>query len=58
MKDKAFAAGVDREEVRRGAELLGVELDTHIRNVIEAMQSIAADLGLTADQVAAGAGRS
>ena len=46
MKDKAFAAGVDREEVRNGAVLLGVELDDHIRNVIEAMQGIAEELGL------------
>lgn len=46
MKDPAFARGVDREEVRRGAELLGVELDLHIANVIEAMQGIADELGL------------
>ncbi|HSJ31357.1 MAG TPA: HD domain-containing protein [Longimicrobiales bacterium] len=54
MKDKAFAAGVDRDEVRHGAELLGVDLDDHIRNVIEAMQSIATDLGLSAEQIGAG----
>jgi putative nucleotidyltransferase with HDIG domain len=46
MKDRAFAAGVDREEVRRGAELLGVDLDTHMRNVIAAMRAIADELGL------------
>jgi predicted hydrolase (HD superfamily) len=46
MKDPAFAAGVDREEVRRGSELLGIELDEHIRNVIEAMKGIAPELGL------------
>jgi putative nucleotidyltransferase with HDIG domain len=46
MKDAAFARGVDREDVRRGAELIGVDLDTHIRNVIEAMQGIADELGL------------
>jgi hypothetical protein len=45
MKDSAFARGVDREDVLRGAELLlGVDLDTHIRNVIEAMQSISTEL--------------
>ena len=38
MKDKAFARGVDREDVARGAELIGVELDQHIANVIEAMR--------------------
>jgi predicted hydrolase (HD superfamily) len=46
MKDAAFARGVDREDVRRGAELLGVDLDEHIRNVIDAMQGIADELGL------------
>ena len=48
MKDPAFARGVDREEVRRGAEMLGVDLDVHIANVIAAMQGIADELGLTA----------
>jgi len=51
MKDPAFARGVDRDDVRRGAELLGVELDTHIQNVIEAMRAIAEELGLTAEQL-------
>jgi predicted hydrolase (HD superfamily) len=47
MKDAAFARGVDREDVRRGAALLGVDLDEHIRNVIAAMQGIADELGLS-----------
>jgi predicted hydrolase (HD superfamily) len=51
MKDKAFAAGVDREEVKQGAELLEVELTEHIQNVIEAMRTIAPELGLTAAQL-------
>jgi predicted hydrolase (HD superfamily) len=38
MKDGAFAAGVDRDEIRRGAELLGLDLDLHIANVIEALR--------------------
>lgn len=46
MKDKAFAAGVDRDDVRRGAELIGLELDTHIANVIAAMRERADELGL------------
>lgn len=46
MKDPTFARGVDRDDVRRGTELLGIELDTHIRNVIGAMREISAELGL------------
>jgi predicted hydrolase (HD superfamily) len=51
MKDPTFARGVDREEVRRGTELLGEDLDRHIQNVIDAMREIGAELGLTAQQV-------
>jgi len=51
MKDATFARGVDRDEIRHGAELLGVELDTHIQNVIDAMRSIAGELGITGAQV-------
>jgi putative nucleotidyltransferase with HDIG domain len=46
MKDRAFAAGVDREEVRRGCELIGLDFETHTTNVIAAMQQIADELGL------------
>jgi putative nucleotidyltransferase with HDIG domain len=46
FKDKAFARGVDRAGVRRGAEELGVELWTHVAFVLSAMQARAADLGL------------
>jgi putative nucleotidyltransferase with HDIG domain len=46
MKDPAFAKGVDREEVRKGTALLGIELDQHIQNVIDAMREIADDLGI------------
>ena len=56
MKDPTFAKGVDREDVKRGTELLGIELDQHIANVIEAMRGIAAELGLTAAQVSAKGG--
>jgi len=45
-KDKAFAAAVNREEVAKGAEELGVELWEHVAIVLEAMQSIAEDIGL------------
>ena len=46
LKQPSFAAGVHRDEVYRGAEELGVELDDHIRLVIEAMRPIAGELGL------------
>jgi len=47
MKDKAFARGVNREDVISGASELGVELDDHITFVIAAMQTRSADLGLS-----------
>lgn len=46
MKDKAFARGVNRDDVINGAADLGVDLDEHIDFVIRAMQSVAADIGL------------
>jgi putative nucleotidyltransferase with HDIG domain len=46
MKDKAFARGVNREDVVRGAEELGVDLDAHIQFVIDAMRREAAAIGL------------
>jgi putative nucleotidyltransferase with HDIG domain len=46
LKQPSFAAGVHRDEVYAGAELLGLDLDEHIRNVIAALQPIAAELGL------------
>jgi putative nucleotidyltransferase with HDIG domain len=52
LKQPSFAAGVHRDEVYAGAELLGLELDDHIANVVAAMQPIAGELGL---RTAAGA---
>ena len=46
LKDKAFARGVNREDVRQGAVELGVDLDEHIAFVRDAMAGIADDLGL------------
>jgi putative nucleotidyltransferase with HDIG domain len=46
MKSKAFAAQVSREDIIDGAEQLGVELNEHIEFVLEAMRSIAPELGL------------
>ena len=47
MKQISFAAAVNRDDIVRGAEDLGVELNEHINFCIEAMQSAAADLGLS-----------
>jgi predicted hydrolase (HD superfamily) len=46
MKDKAFARGVNREDVTSGAEGIAVPLDEHITFVIGAMRSVAPALGL------------
>jgi putative nucleotidyltransferase with HDIG domain len=46
LKQPSFAAGVHRDEVYAGAELLGLDLDQHIANVIEAMRGSATELGL------------
>ena len=46
MKDKAFARKVNREDIIQGAAELGVDLDRHIGDCIEAMRTIARELGL------------
>jgi len=46
MKDKAFARAVNRDDLRRGAEELGLPLDQHIANVIAFMRERADALGL------------
>jgi len=46
MKDKAFARSVSRDDIVNGAADLGVDLDEHITFCIEAMKTIAAELGL------------
>ncbi len=45
-KDRAFAAAVDREEIERAAEALGVDLWEHVGVVLEAMKGIASEIGL------------
>jgi len=45
-KDKAFARGVNRQDIEQGAQELGVELNEHINTVIVALRPIAQDLGL------------
>jgi putative nucleotidyltransferase with HDIG domain len=46
LKQPSFAAGVNRDEVQQGADLLEIDLDEHIRNVIAALHPIARELGL------------
>jgi putative nucleotidyltransferase with HDIG domain len=46
LKQPSFAAGVSREDVYAGAELLEIDLDQHIANVVDALQPISAELGL------------
>ncbi len=46
MKDKAFARAVPREDIRKGAEELGLSLDVHITNVIGFLRARADELGL------------
>jgi putative nucleotidyltransferase with HDIG domain len=46
LKDKAFARTVNREDVYRGAAELGVDLDAHIAFVIDALTTVAPDIGL------------
>jgi predicted hydrolase (HD superfamily) len=51
MKDKAFARAVKREDILRGAELLGIGVEDHIFNCLTAMQASAPTLGLTGNLV-------
>ena len=46
LKDKGFARTVNRDDVYRGAAELGVELDTHIAFVVDALASVASEVGL------------
>ena len=46
LKTKAFAANVSREDIQKGAEMLELTIEEHIQNVIDAMKTIAGDLGL------------
>jgi predicted hydrolase (HD superfamily) len=46
MKQKSFAAQVNRDDFSRGAELLELELDAHINHVLSALKGVAGVLGL------------
>ncbi len=50
MKQKAFAAAVNRDDLLRGAEELGVDFDEHVQFVIDAMAQHASELGLQPQQ--------
>jgi putative nucleotidyltransferase with HDIG domain len=56
LKQPSFAAAVDREALREGAEALGVDFDEHLAFVIAAMEEHAQDLGLEGSQEPAAAG--
>ena len=47
QRQKSFAAAVSRDDIARGAELLGLSLDDHITHVITALQTVAGPLGFT-----------
>jgi putative nucleotidyltransferase with HDIG domain len=49
MKDKAFARAVNRDDISKGAEEMGVDLDEHIDFCIRAMQAQASELGLVGE---------
>lgn len=49
LKDKTFAAGVSREEVQWGMDLIGLERSEHVQNVIDGLRTAAAELGLRAE---------
>ncbi|RME41444.1 MAG: HDIG domain-containing protein [Planctomycetota bacterium] len=52
LKQKAFAAAVSREDIREGADLLGLELSEHIACCIEALTDVAGEVGLLPDSSA------
>jgi putative nucleotidyltransferase with HDIG domain len=55
FKDKAFARGVNRDQIFKGVDELGIDLDGHIARVIQAMQGNAEPLGLQGTAQGAGA---
>ncbi len=53
LKDKPFARAVSREDIRKGADELGLPLDEHIENVVKSLQGVASELELDGRQSAA-----
>ena len=54
LKQPSFAAAVNREDVTRGAELLGVDFDEHVTVVIDALEGVSSELGLDGSPADAG----
>lgn len=54
LKDRAFAAGVSREEVAHGMALLGLERNEHIGNVIQALRGVSDVLAIRGEDVGRG----
>jgi len=54
LKDKAFAAGVSRDDVAHGLELIGMERSEHIQNVIDGMRAVADVLGIRGEDLSSG----
>jgi predicted hydrolase (HD superfamily) len=50
LKDKAFARSVNRDDIRQGVEELGIDLDDHVRFVIDALRLVQERIGLNAIQ--------
>jgi len=46
LKDKAFARSVNRDDIKQGVEELGVDMDEHIRFVIDALRPVQKEIGL------------
>jgi predicted hydrolase (HD superfamily) len=46
LKDKAFARSVNRDDIKQGVEELGVNIDDHIRFVIDSLRSVQQEIGL------------
>lgn len=51
LKDKTFAAGVSRDEVTRGIDLIGLERAEHIQNVIDGLRTVGEELGIRAQDL-------
>lgn len=51
LKDKQFAAGVSRDEVAKGIELIGLERAEHIQNVIDGLRTVAETLEIRGEDV-------